>query len=356
MVQYTFEKTPGAYDGGALCAAVLFASEHKCTKWLDRLLQNRSQSENTSDVEGTAVGLAAWCAEMKVLKTLWSKFGTPLAALYPAGIDGHLSYVSDSVKTALSEWRTGNRKLPFWHDNNSHVTEPLSFILQSSSWTSKLRELGYRPEDHLIDLSVDLNSEDVLQIQLSSRGQEQDHSLFSAVHDRDLVRVKAFLDTGKDVNWSLYMHIFCGRSLLQQAVENGDLDMIDLLLKAGAEVNAPAASDCGATALQLAAIMGRVGIAKMLIEKGADVNAPRAERGGRTALEGAAEHGRIDMIQLLLSERADTGGRGRLQYMLAIKFAEEQAHWVAANMLREYRDWTADDDELWSVLNGHPKD
>jgi hypothetical protein len=47
-----------------------------------------------------------------------------------------------------------------------------------------------------------------------------------------------------------------GRSPLQQAVEDGNLEIIQFLLDAGADVNGPPAKIRGATALQLAAING----------------------------------------------------------------------------------------------------
>lgn len=168
--------------------------------------------------------------------------------------------------------------------------------------------------------------------------------------------VKARLDAGEDVNRPYDTDASRTRSSLQQAVEDGSLEMLDLLLKAGADVNAPAARRRGATAIQLAAITGSLGIAETLIHLGAVVNVSRAEEDGRTALEGAAEHGRIDMVQYLLSEGAETRGRGQFQYMRAIKLAEKEGHLVVANLLREYRTWTTADHHMWDVLNSHQED
>ncbi|KAK1451280.1 hypothetical protein CCUS01_11067 [Colletotrichum cuscutae] len=343
MVQYTFKRSPEAYDGGALCAAVLFASEHKCTKFLQRLLQNRQNFQCPSLLEGTAIGLAVLNCDMQALRILCGHIGTPLSAVSPS---------SESIQNALSEWTIGWRHLPFWHGKHTEVTEPLLFILESSQFEAKLEELGYRSWEHMIQVALNIDSEEPLEIRLFSsesdirpEQQKDKNMLFLVTRNGSLKSVKI-----EDFHKKTYMICGRGRSPLQQAVEDGNLTKIDLLLAAGADINAPAADHAGATALQLAAITGRLGIAKMLIDMGADVDAPRAPESGRTALEGAAEHGRIDMIQLLLSEGAETGGKGRLQYMRAIKFAELQGHLVAANMLREYRDWTVDDDDLWSEL------
>ncbi|KAK1708018.1 ankyrin repeat-containing domain protein [Colletotrichum lupini] len=347
MVQYMFKRSPEAYDGGALCAAVHFASEHKCTKFLQRLLQNRQNFECPSLLEGTAIGLAVFKGEMQALRMLCGHIGMPLSAVSPS---------SKTIWNALYEWTKALRHLPFWHDKHTKVTEPLLFILESLQFELKLQDLGYRSWEHLIQVALNIDSEETLEIRLFSSEsdirpeQQKDKSmLFLVTRDGRLKSVEI-----EDFHQKTYMICGRGRSPLQQAVEDGDLTKIDLLLGAGADINAPAADQAGATALQLAAITGRIGIAKMLIDMGADVDAPRAPESGRTALEGAAEHGRMDMIQLLLSEGAETGGKGRLQYMRAIKFAEQQGHLVAANMLREYRDWTVDDDDLWSELGEYP--
>ncbi|KAK1535124.1 uncharacterized protein CCOS01_03876 [Colletotrichum costaricense] len=345
MVQYMFKRSPEAYDGGALCAAVLFASEHKCTKFLQRLLQNRQNIECPSLLEGTAIGLAVFKGEMQALRMLCGHIGMPLSAVSPS---------SKTIWNALNEWTEGLRHLPFWHDKHTVVTEPLLFIVESTKFNAKLEELGYRSWEHLIQVILNIDSEETLEIRLFSSEsdirpeQQKDKSMLFLVKSNRRLKPVEIEDFCK-----IYMILERGRTPLQQAVEDGNLTKIDLLLAAGADINAPAADHAGATALQLAAITGRIGIAKMLIDMGADVDAPRAPESGRTALEGAAEHGRIDMIQLLLSEGAETGGKGRLQYMRAIKFAEQQGHLVAANMLREYRDWTVDDDDLWSELEDY---
>ncbi|TDZ67335.1 B-cell lymphoma 3 protein [Colletotrichum trifolii] len=125
-------------------------------------------------------------------------------------------------------------------------------------------------------------------------------------------------------------YVSFGRSPLQQAVENGDLPMIDLLLEEGANVNQAAANYHGATALQLSAIKGYLGIAEVLIDRGAHVDAKRAA--------------------YLLSMGVSTSGSGRLQYLRAIKFAELEGHMVAANMLRQLRDWSSEDTVLWRAI------
>ncbi|GKZ69169.1 hypothetical protein AnigIFM50267_004356 [Aspergillus niger] len=55
------------------------------------------------------------------------------------------------------------------------------------------------------------------------------------------------------------------RTALQHAVNNGNMDLINLLLDHGADVNSAPSEDGGATALQIAAIQGYLGIACKLL-------------------------------------------------------------------------------------------
>jgi ankyrin repeat protein len=126
------------------------------------------------------------------------------------------------------------------------------------------------------------------------------------------------------------------RTSLQIASRDGNLDIAELLLKHGADVNSPPAEKFGATALQFAALGGYLGIASLLIDKGADINAPPAKIDGRTALEDAAEHGRIDMVQLLKSSGAEISGEEDGQYKRALTRAFENGHHATWRLLQSY--------------------
>ncbi len=146
--------------------------------------------------------------------------------------------------------------------------------------------------------------------------------------------LKALLQHGANPN-STTRH--CPHSPLQMVCREGSLELVEVLLEYGADVNAPPAREFGATALQFAAIGGYAGIAHLLLEKGADVNAEPAEIEGRTALEGAAEHGRIDMVQLLRNAGADiseSGGQG--QYERALRRAWDNGHHATAKRLQSF--------------------
>ncbi|KAI1201821.1 ankyrin repeat-containing domain protein [Nemania serpens] len=144
-------------------------------------------------------------------------------------------------------------------------------------------------------------------------------------------------------------------SCLQIAVKELDVptqeEAIQLLLDAGADLNAPASWDSGATALQFVTIKGELSLARRLINLGADINAPRALHRGRTCLEGAAENGKLDMVQYLLNAGADTEGTGRLQYIHAINLAEAEGHYAIVDLLRAYRSWDSSDEALFKDLS-----
>ncbi|KAI9370385.1 ankyrin repeat-containing domain protein [Aspergillus egyptiacus] len=154
--------------------------------------------------------------------------------------------------------------------------------------------------------------------------------------------VNLLLEIGADPNGDKA----CYRTTaLQSAVKDGNIQLTERLLDAGSDVNSPPAPHAGATALQYAAIKGFIGIARRLLDEGADVNAGRALKQGRTALEGAAEHGRLDMVQLLLDHGALIEGRGRRQYIRAVKLAEWNAHSTIARFLQRHGQWTVADSQ-----------
>lgn len=76
---------------------------------------------------------------------------------------------------------------------------------------------------------------------------------------------------------------------LQKLVLHNQSEQVRKLLDLGADVNAAAGDLRGATVLQFSAMNGNFRIADMLIHAGAEVNAKPAPVGGRTAIEGAAE-------------------------------------------------------------------
>ncbi|KAE8553411.1 hypothetical protein EYB25_004793 [Talaromyces marneffei] len=97
-----------------------------------------------------------------------------------------------------------------------------------------------------------------------------------------------------------------GMTSLQWACERGHIEIVQLLLEKGGDVNAEG-GEYG-NALQAAAQGGYLDIVRLLLEKGADVNAEGGEYGN--ALQAAAQGGYLDIVRLLLEEGADVNAEG----------------------------------------------
>mmetsp|Transcript_50394 Transcript_50394/g.156225 ORF Transcript_50394/g.156225 Transcript_50394/m.156225 type:complete len:193 (+) Transcript_50394:62-640(+) len=117
-------------------------------------------------------------------------------------------------------------------------------------------------------------------------------NLLEAVLGGQVDDVKAALAAGADVN----MPDQFDRTALMFAAANGNVDIAEVLLEAGAKVNAsqPPAGD---TALMMAAVCGFKAVAEVLLEARADPSITSSE--GNTALEFAERSGHRGVIRLL---------------------------------------------------------
>ena len=93
-----------------------------------------------------------------------------------------------------------------------------------------------------------------------------------------------------------------GKKGLIRAAEDGRLDLVRNLLKAGANPNTKSEGDF--TVLMWAAARGHVEVVKALLESGADLHA--LTRRGRTAIEIAMQEGH-DHVAALLRENGEAG-------------------------------------------------
>ena len=88
--------------------------------------------------------------------------------------------------------------------------------------------------------------------------------------------------------------------LIAIASQNGDKEMVALLLDRGADINA---SNSGRTALTAACFKGFLPIVHLLVQRGAEVN--QAPKDGSTALMCACQEGFPAIVQFLLEHGAD---------------------------------------------------
>ncbi|KAJ3566121.1 hypothetical protein NPX13_g7256 [Xylaria arbuscula] len=115
----------------------------------------------------------------------------------------------------------------------------------------------------------------------------------------DLVDI--LLRAGADVNISGSGFYY---TALQAASFKGSLPIVERLILSGADVNAPASPVHGLTSLQAASLNGCIHVVETLLQRGADVNAISSHR-GYTALQAAVLNDHTQVIDVLLKNGAD---------------------------------------------------
>ena len=179
-----------------------------------------------------------------------------------------------------------------------------------------------------------------------------------------------------------------GFTLLHLAARHGHLEVAELLLKLGADVNdcqisaeadvKPQDQEQALTPLHLAARHNHPGMVKLLLANGADVNAvtryaePRGKKAknihnGVTALKLAARCGFVDVVELLLKHKADPNlavqGGAPADYppvqMSALSWAARYNDVAIGRMLLEHgaqtepRDWLGGTALSWAARYGN---
>ena len=156
-------------------------------------------------------------------------------------------------------------------------------------------------------------------------------ALSMAISYCDLDVVRLLVDAGADVHAPACGRYF-GLAAIQAAAMLGEIEIFRFSRTFHPHVNAEPFSKGGTTALQAAAINGHFNIVKILLGDGARVNAPGAEEDGRHAIEGEAEHGRLDTVVLLL-DNDDDPETFRRRCLQAAKRARKEKHVVIAEIL-----------------------
>jgi len=139
-----------------------------------------------------------------------------------------------------------------------------------------------------------------------------------AVNNENLEILKILIDNGVDVNASSTRLKIAP---LHIAARRGHVEMVNLLLASGADVNQP--DHEGASALHFAVRSGNNEIAELLIINGAEVNARDNEE--YTPLHNAAWNGHLQSVELLVDKGADinlASYDGRTAYHCARKNPE----------------------------------
>ncbi|KAK7991273.1 ankyrin repeat-containing protein [Apiospora saccharicola] len=363
------ELEPEQYDIGALCAASLMSSNTGNYTIVRALIDNRPRRKHVYQkqkyTEMTAIGIAAYKGDYELFDLLrrhlpWSK-----QAIVPCTADVASAFELDPlVSRTIRDGRVlKNRPLirRFWHTGLTGSIQVFGVATES-----KMFDLFFNPGYPICSMALHLLVQRKLYDQiatLSRRGYRAEHissyaamvsPLHTAVWERDTSLVLACLDLGLDINgFERDQKCLSGiedqtKTCLTRSIQQEDLEIANLLLDKGADVNSPPHPDYGMTPLQAACTRGHIGIVMRLLRLGADPNAPGASYYGRTALEGAAEHGRLDIVHLLLRAGVKTEGFWRRQYIRATFLARRECHIQVQKLLESYREWSEEDRSLWN--------
>ena len=123
-----------------------------------------------------------------------------------------------------------------------------------------------------------------------------------------------------------------GATALHWAVRANDLELADILLRAGAHV--AAANEEGATPLFLAALNGNAPIIERLVQAGADPNAPLSATGD-TALMIASRTGSVPAVKVLLDHEAKVNSKETWGGTTALMWAVSEHHPDVVKLLVE---------------------
>jgi uncharacterized protein len=154
-----------------------------------------------------------------------------------------------------------------------------------------------------------------------------DVALVDAVRNGNRATVRALLARKVDVN----APAADGTTALHWAVEHDDVELADVLIRAGAK--AQAANRHGVTPIYLAATNGNATIVERLIAAGADPNTALPE--GETALMAAARTGSPNAVKALLARGADVNAKEGWREQTALMWAAAENNAAVIRILVE---------------------
>jgi ankyrin repeat protein len=138
---------------------------------------------------------------------------------------------------------------------------------------------------------------------LNARGRGERSLLHGPVFQGDVETVQRLIAAGIDLNGFARSDFLAQRhTALEAAAHQGNLELIDLLIKNGAEVNLPAGKP-----LHYAVQKDFLEVVKFLLDAGADVN-----RQAGSPLHMAVHSGHLEILGLLLDSGADVNAEWSL--------------------------------------------
>ncbi|XP_026146757.1 kinase D-interacting substrate of 220 kDa B isoform X4 [Carassius auratus] len=176
-------------------------------------------------------------------------------------------------------------------------------------------------------------------------------NLFSYVEEDNLAAVKSHLDKFKEVDGRSDN----GQTPLMLASEQGSLEIVQELIRRGADVNLDDV-DCW-SALISAAKEGHVEVVKELLENSAYIE--HRDMGGWTALTWASYKGRVEVATVLLEAGANPNTTGQQYSVYPIIWAAGRGHAEIVKLLLEHGAKVNCSDKygttplIWAARKGH---
>jgi ankyrin repeat protein len=155
--------------------------------------------------------------------------------------------------------------------------------------------------------------------------------LFESVNAGDVATLQRILSSGAYAN----VRDAAGNTLLMLAAQRGDLPMVNLLIAAGASVNAVDAAGWSALtrAVYNSALQrGFADVVQVLVEAGADIEAPIGY--GVRPLMLAAGYGETAVVEVLLDAGADVLARNEGGYT-ALMMVKQKLYVDVINLLHQ---------------------
>ncbi|KAK7972294.1 hypothetical protein PG988_006428 [Apiospora saccharicola] len=375
MARKAFGLDPNQYSAGALCAATVMETIHGDLTIIDSLLKNRSRlelqvSKQQRYMEMSAIGIAAFGGRLELLQILERALPWSDEAIVPGSFELRAILEEDSTDRKRSRgpigagnW-TGNQPhfIRFWSEGRIGSIQMFAIKTEARIFDLFFNNSSTIDPDFLeMILGLDmLDGISALLLRPEYRTQLINYCggdttpLNLAISLGDVSLVRQFLDFGFEINRLNYVHRVSGGDVspLTVAVHAGQVEIAELLLEKGADVNIPATSrNVGSTPLQAACKTGQIGMVMKLLTQGANPNIPSSPQYAESPLKVAAEHGRLDIVHFLLSNEVnnvETKGSGRWYYIEAVRLASENGHLQVEKLLRNHREWTEEDWELWN--------
>ena len=153
-------------------------------------------------------------------------------------------------------------------------------------------------------------------------------NIFEAAATGRVERVRELLKGQPDL-----VHAYSPDGWTSLHLNFGNLDVVNLLLDSGADINAVSKNNLVATPLQGSVVMKNLTLGKLLLDRGAKVS-PRGEE-GTSPLHEAAGSGQLEFAKLLIERGADVNAKddaGKTPLTIAIEFKQPEV----AEFLRQH--------------------